>query len=211
MNVKSTTSDSRVKTLAPHGAIEYRAGWLDGTEADGLMHRLLDEIEWQQRSIMMFGKRVMQPRLLDFQGDPGVGYSYSGDWLEARPWHPRVRALKDRLGAAGIGRFNSVLVNCYRDGGDCMGWHADDEPELGDDPVIASASIGGVRRFVVRRRSNHRDRFELSPGHGSLIVMRGDMQRHWQHQIPRTRRPVAARINLTFRRVMPRVPGRRRR
>jgi len=140
MNVKSTTSDSRVNPLAPHGVIEYRAGWLDGTEADGLMHRLLDEIEWQQRSIMMFGKRVMQPRLLDFQGDPGAGYSYSGDWLEARPWHPRVRALKDRLGAAGIGRFNSVLVNCYRDGGDCMGWHADDEPELGDDPVIASGT-----------------------------------------------------------------------
>lgn len=202
MKSGSRSGEEFVKALPPAGEIEYRGRWLHPGQADMLLARLTEEIDWEQRSIRMFGRTVLQPRLIRFQGDPGVRYTYSGDSHAASPWHPEVAAIRDRLRREGVGEFNSVLLNLYRDGADSMGWHADDEPELGEDPLIASISLGGTRRFVLRRRADRSLRHELSPGHGSLIVMRGDLQHHWQHQVPRTRRPVPARINLTFRRVV---------
>jgi len=194
--------DGCVKALPPDGVIEYRSSWLSADQADACFETLAEEIDWQRRSIRLFGKRVLQPRLICFQGDPGVEYRYSGDVHVASGWHPLVAELRNRLEAVGDDRFNSVLLNLYRDGDDCMGWHADDEPELGRNPVIASISLGGVRRFMLRDRTERTKRFELQPAHGSLILMRGALQHHWQHQVPRTRRPVGRRINLTFRRVV---------
>ena len=101
--------------------------------------------------------------------------------------------------------MNSVLANLYRDGRDAMGWHSDDEPELGPRPVIASLSLGGTRRFVFRHRREPERKYELPLGHGSLLLMRGDTQADWKHALPRTARPVAPRINLTFRRILPRT------
>lgn len=202
MKFQSRSGEEYVKAFPPAGELEYRSAWLDRTTADELLARLSEEVDWEQRSIRMFGKRVPQPRLIRFQGDSGVHYTYSGDPHAASPWHPDVESIRDRLREEGVGDFNSVLLNLYRDGADSMGWHADDEPELGEDPLIASISLGGSRRFVLRRRVDRSKRHELSPEHGSLIVMRGDLQHHWQHQVPRTRRPVPARINLTFRRVV---------
>ena len=188
-----------VEDFPPAGRIEYRAGWLDGGRADALFKKLHDEVAWQARSIRIFGREVMQPRLVAFQGDLGVAYRYSGVRWQADAWHTAIFELLAPLKAVTGVRFNSVLCNLYRDGHDAIGWHADDEPELGIDPVIAAVSLGAPRRFVLRYRKLPARKREITPGHGSLLVMRGDLQHNWQHQVPRMRRVNAARINLTFR------------
>lgn len=199
MNFRSMSNEGFVKTLPPSGRLEYRPGWLSPHQADELFDCLHRQIEWQSRSIMLFGRRVRQPRLLCFMGDEGVCYRYSNDDYHALAWHPAVLELKCRLQREPVADFNSVLLNFYRDGQDSMGWHADDEPELGVDPVIASISLGSARRFVLRCKDARHDKLELEPEHGSLIVMSGDLQHHWQHHVPRTARKVGVRINLTFR------------
>jgi len=204
MNFGSTLDDESVNALPPHGLLEVRPGWLAGDQADQLFDCLAGQIDWQTRTITMFGRTLLQPRLLCFMGDAGVSYRYSNDDYQACRWHPEVLALRERLRAESMGDFNSVLLNYYRDGQDSMGWHADDEPELGTNPVIVSISLGAVRRFVLRSRHDHGRKVELQPAHGSLIRMSGDLQHHWQHQIPRTAKPVGARINLTFRRIQAR-------
>ena len=202
MNSGSTQGDGFVKTLPPGGVFEYRPAWLQRGVADGLFDALHGEVEWERHTITMFGRSMMQPRLLQFQGDRGVGYRYSGETYEARPWHPLVLRLRERLETERNERFNSALLNLYRDGRDSMGWHADDEPELGSRPVIASISLGSDRRFVLRRNEDRRVKFEISPAHGSLILMSGDLQHCWQHQVPKTRAAVGPRINLTFRKIL---------
>jgi alkylated DNA repair dioxygenase AlkB len=202
MKIESMEDDGFVKTLPPAGRFDYRPAWLAGDRADALFATLTAEIDWQRRSIRMFGRDVLQPRLLRFQGEPGIRYSYSGDTLRAAPWHPAVERLRRELERASGEAFNAVLINRYRDGRDSMGWHADDEPELGPDPAVASVSLGAQRRFVLRRRGDPGRRFEVSPGHGSLILMLGDVQHHWQHAVPKTSRAVGERINLTFRRIV---------
>lgn len=194
-------SESFVKTLEPGGVLDYRAAWLAAVEADALFDALASEVPWERRSIRMFGRDLMQPRLLCFMGDPGVVYRYSGADYAAVAWHPSVERLRRRLEDSLSARFNAALLNLYRDGTDSMGWHADDEPELGPRPTIASISLGAERRFLLRRRDDPRRREELRPGHGSLLLMAGDLQSHWQHQLPKTARAVGVRINLTFRQV----------
>lgn len=150
----------------------------------------------------MFGKEMLQPRKIAFQGDRGIEYTYSGGLYQADRWHPAVAGLRDELVSETGCRFNCALLNLYRDGTDSMGWHADDEPELGTNPIIASVSLGQTRRFVLRNKDDRKLKWEVAPEHGSLIVMRGDLQHHWQHQLPRTARSVGPRINLTFRKVV---------
>ncbi|MDT8438260.1 MAG: alpha-ketoglutarate-dependent dioxygenase AlkB [Wenzhouxiangellaceae bacterium] len=192
-----------VKTLPPDGRLDYRPALIAPQAADDLLDCLAREIDWQQRTLKIFGKTLPQPRRVCFMGDPGVDYSYSGDRHRAADWHPAVAVLREVLvGVLGVS-FNCVLLNAYRSGDDCMGWHADDEPELGTNPVIASISLGAVRRFRLRARREHSRALTLEPAHGSLLVMAGDLQHHWQHQLPRTRRKVGLRINLTFRRILP--------
>ncbi|MBS3823995.1 MAG: alpha-ketoglutarate-dependent dioxygenase AlkB [Wenzhouxiangellaceae bacterium] len=202
MNFKSISGDSHVKAFAPGGELVYVHDWMDSLEADRVLASLREQIGWQSRTIRMFGREVMQPRKIAFQGDPEIAYSYSGSLWEAAPWQRDVAALRRALEAQTGENFNCVLLNLYRNGRDSMGWHSDDEPELGRDPVIASVSLGAERRFVLRRKSDGRCRFELAPAHGSLILMRGDMQAHWQHQVPKTARAVGPRVNLTFRRIL---------
>lgn len=211
MNVESMPDDGFVKHLPPSGRFEYRPRWLPVLDADALFSSLISEVDWEQRSLRMFGRSVDQPRLLRFQGDAGVRYSYSGDTLSASPWHASVDRLRRAIEEASGQAFNAVLINRYRNGADSMGWHSDDEPELGRDPAIASISLGARRRFVLRRRDDRRQKFEISPAHGSLILMLGDVQHHWQHAVPKTARPVDERINLTFRRILPSPDPRRRR
>ncbi|MEX0916392.1 MAG: alpha-ketoglutarate-dependent dioxygenase AlkB, partial [Wenzhouxiangellaceae bacterium] len=130
------------------------------------------------------------------------GYVYSGGLYRAVPWHPAVAGLRDALASDTDCKFNCALLNLYRDERDSMGWHSDDEPELGRDPTIASVSLGASRRFVLRSKDDKRRRFELVPGHGSLILMRGDLQHHWQHQLPKLTRAAEPRINITFRKIV---------
>lgn len=196
-------SENFDKTVAPGGRLILARRWLPRERARSLIERLRDEVDWQSRTIRMFGREILQPRLLSFQGDPGICYRYSGGDYEALPWHPALELIRNRLAIELGVVLNSVLVNLYRDGRDSMGWHSDDEPELGRNPTIASISLGQERRFVLRSRSLPKRTIELVPPHGSLLVMAGDLQHAWQHQVPRTARLVGPRINLTFRRVLP--------
>lgn len=173
-----------------------------GEDEQRLFARLRDGIGWRQESITLFGKTHLQPRLICWMGDPGCRYRYSGTLWDPQPWHPLVAALRDRIEALSGARFNSVLLNLYRDGRDGMGFHADDEPELGPRPIIASLSLGAERVMHFRHRHD-RDAptFRLPLAGGSLLLMRGDTQANWKHAIPKRGRPTGPRINLTFRRI----------
>lgn len=169
-------------------------------QADDLFARLREELPWAQESLQIFGRRQAVPRLVAWHGDPRARYRYSGVVHEPAPWTAALGEVRDRVMALVGHRFNSVLANLYRDGRDGMGWHADDEPELGLEPVIASVSLGATRRFRLRHRASG-DTCALELTHGSLLVMSGTLQRHWLHCVPKTARPVGPRINLTFREI----------
>lgn len=167
--------------------------------------RLLVDIEettfWRQETIEMYGRRTPIPRLTAWYGDAGKSYTYSKITMQPEPWTTPLSAIKDTVETEAGERFNGVLLNLYRDGSDSMAWHSDDEVELGAEPVIASVSFGSTRKVQFRHKSRTDLRHELELTHGSLLVMRGSTQRHWQHQIPKTSRHVGPRINLTFRHI----------
>lgn len=160
-------------------------------------------IPWRQEYLRLFGQLRAQPRLTAWYGDPGTAYTYSGLHLQPQPWLPSLQALRHRVVQAVGQPFNSVLLNYYRDGRDSMGWHSDDEAALGPAPVIASVSLGATRRFALRHRQQRQLRHRLDLPAGSLLIMPAGMQAAWQHALPKTRRPVAARLNLTFRYIYP--------
>src|SRR5262245_24001205 len=164
--------------------LEHDPRWLARDEADRALRALRDELAWEQREIVLFGRRVLQPRLIAWAGE--LGYRYSGQTLEPRAFTPATEALLARVCAGAGAAFNHVLVNRYRSGDDSMGLHADAEPELGVDPVVATVSLGASRRFVVRPRQP-RDGVpqDLALGHGALLIMGGTCQRHYLHGIPR--------------------------
>jgi alkylated DNA repair dioxygenase AlkB len=170
-------------------------------EAARLFDELRADIRWQQEEIMMFGRRRRVPRLVAWHGDAGASYRYSGTDHDPEPWTPALERVRARVHELTGAEFNAVLLNLYRDGRDGMGWHADDEPELGRNPVIASVSLGAPRRFCLRHRRRKDLKLDLDLPHGSLLVMAGPTQHHWLHALPKTRRQVGERINLTFRRV----------
>lgn len=187
--------------------IELAHGWLAPAEANDLEAALLRELAWEQRHIVLFGKRILQPRLIAWAGE--LPYRYSGQTLEPRPWPDTVRSVLSRVNARSTAEFNHVLLNRYRDGQDSMGYHADAEPELGPDPVVATLSLGAERRFALRRHEKRSGEAPLSLPlrHGSLLVMGGTCQRHYRHAIPRGGAGlVEQRISLTFRRLLS-APG----
>jgi alkylated DNA repair dioxygenase AlkB len=171
------------------------------SEADALYAELRHAVDWRQESVLIFGQRRLVPRLVAWHGDPGARYTYSGTDHEPEPWLPALERIRDRAAALTGAEFNAVLLNLYRDGRDGMGWHADDEPELGRNPVIASVSLGAARRFCLRHRRRKDLRLDLPLPHGSLLCMGGATQHHWLHALPKTQRPAGERINLTFRRI----------
>ena len=173
-------------------------GWLEPPRADLLLAQLMDETQWRHDSITLFGKVYPVPRLQAWYGDPGARYSYSSLALEPVGWTPTLANVRERIEELSHARFNSVLVNLYRDGHDSNGWHADDEPELGSEPVIASLSLG-VSRVMKFRRRDRTATFDLALHNGDVVVMYGDSQSDWQHTIAKSRRISEPRINLTFR------------
>lgn len=187
--------------MPPDLDASYTPDFFSADEAAGLFTQLRDGLAWQQQAITIYGRTVMQPRLLAWYGDAGAVYTYSGKRNEPLPWVPVLTTIRQQAEAATGARFNSVLANYYRDGQDSMGWHSDDEPELGPEPVIASFSFGAARDFRFRRRTD-RVVVPLSLAPGSLLVMFGNNQRHWQHALPK-RAVAGPRINLTFRYVTP--------
>ena len=178
----------------------YIPHFLPAPEAAALLHELLENVAWEQRSIRLFGQQFPQPRLTAWYGEAEARYAYSGLVWEPQPWLPALARLRQRLEAATGHAFNSALLNRYRTGQDSMGWHADDEPELGPAPAIASLSLGAVRRFRLRPRPGTAGAaFGLDLAPGSLLLMHPGAQARWQHALPKTARPVDERLNLTFR------------
>lgn len=181
--------------------LDYLPAWIASLEADRLLLVLRDELAWEQREIVMFGRRVLQPRLIAWVG--AFGYRYSGQTLEPRPPEPALAALLARVVDHTRVPFNHVLANRYRDGSDSIGFHADDEPELGLDPVVATLSFGATRKFVLKpRRTRLGSNRSLDVEHGSLLVMGGTCQQHYVHGVPRQSGVSGERISLTFRHLL---------
>lgn len=165
-----------------------------------LFLRLRDEIRWAQEKIRIYGRDVDLPRLTAWHGDSGASYSYSGITHAPHPWTELLLLIKKKVEARAKAHFNSVLLNFYRSGRDGVAWHSDDEPELGPQPVIASASFGAARTFQLKHKfSKDAKRVDLELPGGSLLIMRGPTQKNWLHQVPKTKKDVQPRINLTFR------------
>ena len=172
---------------------------LDSSSEQFYFDRLLREIRWRQDRLFIAGKYVAIPRLQAWYGDENACYNYSGLSLTPEPWIQTLLDLKSVTEGLCGGVFNSVLLNLYRDGRDSMGWHSDDELELGVEPLIASLSLGAERYFSLRRKKKHGDKIKIKLPPGSLLIMSGNLQSNWQHQVPKTSLSVGQRINLTFR------------
>ncbi len=186
----------------PDADVVHHACHFSTADADRLFDALFTGIAWHQDRIRIHGRVLPVPRLTAWHGDGDRVYSYSGIDLDPHPWNAPLLEIKHAVErAVGGWTANSVLLNLYRDGRDSVAWHADDEPELGPEPVIASVSLGATRRFHMRHRSLD-ERLNVELHHASLLVMQGPTQHHWMHQVPKTARPCGPRINLTFRRVV---------
>ncbi|MFT3921658.1 MAG: alpha-ketoglutarate-dependent dioxygenase AlkB [Myxococcales bacterium] len=194
--------------LANGAHFELDPRWIERERAQALFDALLTEVPWAQREIELYGRKVMQPRLVAWVGDPEAVYTYSRTRHVPLPWTPTLAALRREIELAVDRPFNSVLCNLYRDGHDSMGMHADREPELGPDPLVASLSLGATRRFVLRHRDYGKQRAAAADGElavdlelesGSLLVMNGATQHVYKHGVPKQPSIQAARINLTFR------------
>jgi alkylated DNA repair dioxygenase AlkB len=184
--------------LLDGGTLYYDPAFYSPGAADALFARLRERIPWGREG----GRGRPYPRLTSFFADAGVGYSYSGVTHKGSGWLPELEEVKRRVEAASGAEFNSLLLNLYRDGRDSIGFHADAEPELGTNPVVASVSLGSVREFVLRHKAS-RERLKFRLAHGSLLVMGGTCQHHWLHGVPKTEDEVGERVNLTFRKIYP--------
>jgi alkylated DNA repair dioxygenase AlkB len=187
----------------PDAELQFMRNFYDHTIAAELRNALREEIAWRQETIFLAGEERLQPRLSAWYGDTGSSYTYSGITLEPLPWTAALLRIKEDIEQATGHRFNSVLLNLYRNEHDSVSWHSDDEAVLGERPVIASLSLGETRAFKFRHKTR-KDRKPVSIAltDGSLLIMAGTTQRYWRHAIDKEREPKRERINLTFRQVL---------
>lgn len=188
-----------VKLNLPDSDIRYFPGFFTTEEADHFLRSFKTGVLWQQDDITIFGKVYPQPRLTALYASNEESYSYSNIVMEPQPFTDELLSMKQRLKTVTHVDFTSCLLNLYRNGDDSNGWHADDEKELGKNPVIASISLGQERFFHLRHKSDKHLKHKVLLEHGSLLLMAGETQHFWQHQIPKTAKPIGERINLTFR------------
>ena len=183
----------------PDAEIVYYPQFINKEQADSIYTELLQKINWQQDNITVFGKTHPQPRLTALYGNEGKPYSYSNITMQPHPWNSLLQKIKHYLEARTACEFTTVLLNQYRDGKDSNGWHADNEKELGPNPIIASLSLGAERVFQLKHNTITEAKKSITLEHGSLLLMKGTTQHFWKHQIPKTAKPTETRINLTFR------------
>lgn len=195
--------DSNHSNLLPfQGETVFYPDFFSKEVSDYYFKILTYGLNWRQEPIRIFGKMVMQPRLTALYGDAGRPYGYSGISMTPHPWTAELNEMKERLlGFTGV-EFTHVLCNYYRDGQDSMGWHRDNEAVLGKNPSIASVTFGATRIFQIRHYETKNHKLEIPLTHGSLLLMSGESQHHWEHQIPKTKKILGQRINLTFRKLL---------
>lgn len=191
-----------VNLLPKDGEVHFYPDFLNKEESDQLFQHLQDNIEWKQEPISIFGKQVLQPRLTAWYGDSSKPYSYSGITMHPRPFTQALLNVKERLETISKHVFTNVLLNFYRNQQDSMGWHRDNEKELGPNPVIASISLGQEREFQLRHYYEKQLKKNLLLTHGSLLLMQGTTQHYWEHALPKRSRQLGPRINLTFRKII---------
>ena len=188
-----------IQLKLPESDIHYYPEVYPAQEAERIYSVLMEETPWRAEKIKVFGKTYDQPRLTAWYGEEGKIYSYSNIVMDPIPFTALLLQIKTKIEKLSSEDFNSCLLNLYRDGQDSNGWHADDEKELGRNPAIASLSFGQPRMFRLRHKLDKsiKHKIELAPG--SLLLMQGETQHYWQHQLPKTKRKIDPRINLTFR------------
>ncbi len=192
----------------PDADIDYRRRFYDEEAAWRHFAALRQEVPWRHEPITLWGRQFLQPRLTAWYGDAGTDYAYSGLRMAPLAWSPRLAAIKAQVESVCGHRFNSVLLNLYRDQRDSVGWHSDDEPALGKHPVIASLSLGESRIFKMKHKLRKQEKpVSLELGNGSLLIMAGETQQYWLHAVEKERQARGARINLTFRTICPKQDG----
>jgi alkylated DNA repair dioxygenase AlkB len=197
--MKSLFPEDKITFDLPDADLEYYPNFFDFEKANELFEQLKTNVTWQQDEITIFGKTINQPRLTALYGNQGKPYSYSNIVMQPHSWSPLIMFIKNEIETVCNQNFTTVLLNYYRNGNDSMGWHADDEKELGRNPIIASVSFGAERVFQMKHNTIPNLKQNIILEHGSLLLVKGTTQHFWKHQIPKTSKPIAGRINLTFR------------
>lgn len=195
-------SDMCIEHFLKNGSCDWRkCDWRE-FDKEKLSKVEFENIKWQHDSINMFGKNTYLPRYSAWYGDRDKPYTYSGLTLQPNKWDERLLYIKSEIEKVADVKFNSVLMNWYRDGDDHLAWHTDAEKELGSNPVIGSVNFGESRRFLLRRKDDKEKKFELQLKHGTLLIMSGALQHFWQHSVPKQKAAKSNRINLTFRTIV---------
>lgn len=184
--------------IIKNGEYIYFPNFLVKDTANDFLEAFKNTIEWKQESMNMYGKQVLFPRLTAWYGDNDKPYSFSGIKLNPHPWTKELLKIKELIVPICEVEFNSVLLNLYRDGNDSISWHTDAEKELGENPLIASVNFGAERKFQIRHNETH-EMHEFVLKNGSLLIMKGELQHFWKHQVPKQKGTIKERINLTFR------------
>jgi alkylated DNA repair dioxygenase AlkB len=186
----------------PTELLTYTPELLSPIESDFLLDKFINESPWQQRIQKMYDKEVLTPRLTAWYSDPGI-YDYEAlNKSKPNSWIPELLYIKSLVEPLAGVKFNSVLLNYYRDGNDSVAWHSDRESALGKNPIIASVSFGQVRSFDIRNKADHSEKYSIRLEHGSFLLMKAGLQESWEHRIAKSTRPMKARVNLTFRAVI---------
>ena len=181
-----------------NGSYYFAKDFFPKRYSDALLDRFLNKIEWKQESMKMYGKEIKFPRLTAWYGDADKPYSFSGITLQPKPWNKELLYIKEQIEPIAGVEFNSVLLNYYRDGNDSISWHTDAEKELGKNPVIGSVNFGDTRTFQLKHIET-KEKISLELNHGSVLIMKGELQHYWKHQVPKTKKKKSERVNLTFR------------
>jgi alkylated DNA repair dioxygenase AlkB len=197
--MKSFFQSEKISFDLPDAEIDYYPDFFNQEKANELFEKLKNEVPWQQDDITVYGKTHPQPRLTALYGNDGKAYGYSNIIMQPHSWSPLIMYIKNEIEEVCPYNFTTVLLNNYRNGKDSNGWHADNEKELGRNPIIASVSFGAERVFQLKHNSIPDLRQNITLQHGSLLLMQGTTQHFWKHQIPKTAKEIGSRINLTFR------------
>ncbi|MBK8683609.1 MAG: alpha-ketoglutarate-dependent dioxygenase AlkB [Bacteroidetes bacterium] len=189
-----------INILPKDGEVYYLPDFFSKQESEKLFAVLLNEIEWQQDEVMMFGKRIVTQRRMAWYGDENKQYRYSGILRTPKPWTRTLQEIQHLVNSTFQTSLNACLMNLYRNGEEGMGWHSDDEPELGKEPIIVSLSLGAQRAFDFKHKDlGNKQRIYIEDG--SLLLMKGATQKHWKHALPKSKKVLNPRINLTFREI----------